>query len=181
VGLAGIEPATSALSVLRSNRLSYSPEVGNNLFNDTIFPRHTQGPASRVRSTCDIAVRSASQWCLPRLAPPRVGPRIDLKGKLRRLVTHPIHQGSRIYSAGSELRRVESLWSCGPSSGSISSKPDSARAGSLAFHPLFRVEVTRFASASAPAPLMAGWVPSAPNHCRFWAASVAQSATDTLG
>lgn len=25
VGLAGIEPATSALSVLRSNRLSYSP------------------------------------------------------------------------------------------------------------------------------------------------------------
>jgi hypothetical protein len=26
VGLAGIEPATSALSVLRSNRLSYSPE-----------------------------------------------------------------------------------------------------------------------------------------------------------
>jgi hypothetical protein len=28
VGLAGIEPATSALSVLRSNRLSYSPEDG---------------------------------------------------------------------------------------------------------------------------------------------------------
>jgi hypothetical protein len=27
VGLAGIEPATSALSVLRSNRLSYSPGV----------------------------------------------------------------------------------------------------------------------------------------------------------
>jgi hypothetical protein len=27
VGLAGIEPATSALSVLRSNRLSYSPEL----------------------------------------------------------------------------------------------------------------------------------------------------------
>ena len=27
MGLAGIEPATSALSVLRSNRLSYSPEV----------------------------------------------------------------------------------------------------------------------------------------------------------
>ena len=29
VGLAGIEPATSALSVLRSNRLSYSPGVEN--------------------------------------------------------------------------------------------------------------------------------------------------------
>src|SRR5690242_13590340 len=28
VGLAGIEPATSALSVLRSNRLSYSPGAG---------------------------------------------------------------------------------------------------------------------------------------------------------
>src|SRR6202034_1000913 len=27
VGLAGIEPATSALSVLRSNRLSYSPGI----------------------------------------------------------------------------------------------------------------------------------------------------------
>ncbi len=51
----------------------------------------------------------------------------------------------------------------------------------LAAHPLFRVEVTRFASASAPGPSIARWVPSAPNHCGFWAASVAQSATDTLG
>jgi hypothetical protein len=29
VGLGGIEPPTSALSVLRSNRLSYSPGIGN--------------------------------------------------------------------------------------------------------------------------------------------------------
>jgi hypothetical protein len=29
VGLGGLEPPTSALSVLRSNQLSYSPEVDN--------------------------------------------------------------------------------------------------------------------------------------------------------
>ena len=46
VGLAGIEPATSALSVLRSNRLSYSPSQVNNLFKDTIFPRHSSGLSS---------------------------------------------------------------------------------------------------------------------------------------
>ena len=34
VGLAGIEPATSALSVLRSNRLSYSPQKAG-------WPRYT--------------------------------------------------------------------------------------------------------------------------------------------
>jgi hypothetical protein len=41
VGLAGIEPATSALSVLRSNRLSYSP-----LWVDSVASRHRSSERS---------------------------------------------------------------------------------------------------------------------------------------
>jgi hypothetical protein len=46
VGLGGIEPPTSALSVLRSNRLSYSPGVELPIVHDA--PKR---PLARHRST----------------------------------------------------------------------------------------------------------------------------------
>ncbi len=45
VGLAGIEPATSALSVLRSNRLSYSPRAGWGTLHDPPKPPSAEGLA----------------------------------------------------------------------------------------------------------------------------------------
>jgi hypothetical protein len=108
VGLAGIEPATSALSVLRSNRLSYSPSQAKSPFKKYYFPEVPSGPAGSVRSICDTALGVRPDRLCRRSIRHRVGVGIDLKRKLRRLVTHPVHQGPQIYSAGSGLRCVES-------------------------------------------------------------------------
>jgi hypothetical protein len=54
VGLGGIEPPTSALSVLRSNRLSYSPEPGKlRDYPTVVSPECRRIPARPTRPRCE--------------------------------------------------------------------------------------------------------------------------------
>ena len=80
VGLARIELATSALSVLRSNRLSYSPSQVKSLIKHTI---HQMYPLDH-KTPCTPCATS-HRGCL---------------------VSHPVHQGLQIYRAGGRLSCV---------------------------------------------------------------------------
>ena len=102
MGLAGIEPATSALSVLRSNRLSYSPLQENNLFKilssrGTLWAGKIRALHLRRRMT------HASQPCPPPNDPLRDRPWQRPRGQVCRLVTQSVPQGLQIYSAGCGL------------------------------------------------------------------------------
>ena len=73
VGLARIELATSALSVLRSNRLSYSPSQAKCLFNDPILLTNPQGQPRPCAPNATSHRERASQSCRRRPIRYRIG------------------------------------------------------------------------------------------------------------
>jgi hypothetical protein len=76
VGLAGIEPATSALSVLRSNRLSYSPSQAKSLFKNTIPSLSAGLQAAQPPYPTSRCVRFVAN--VPAAAPSASGPTLGL-------------------------------------------------------------------------------------------------------
>jgi hypothetical protein len=107
VGLAGIEPATSALSVLRSNRLSYSPGVRNRR-SSLLFRLSDLRVGGRYALYVRYLVHPRSPDGMCRLL---IGGsiRLSVEGQrdLRGGVSNPIHHGPYVYPAGDELGDVE--------------------------------------------------------------------------